>query len=118
MGLRLRAARPGRVRLVPSHWTPDAIAAFTAAVRQQLPAEAGRISHLRIDPEIEIDGPLDPDGALRRALREAGWQPAPPIQPNATRVIDLRPDEEALYGDLRKKTGKEPPFTAARLRWP
>ena len=88
---------------VAGHWTPDAIAAFTAAVRQQLPAEAGRISHLRIDPEIEIDGPLDPDGALRRALREAGWQPAPPIQPNATRVIDLRPDEEALYGDLRKK---------------
>ena len=26
--------------------------------------------------------------------------------------------EELMYGDLRKKTGKEPPFTAARLRWP
>jgi lipid II:glycine glycyltransferase (peptidoglycan interpeptide bridge formation enzyme) len=88
---------------VASDWTPEAIAAFTAAVRDRLPAEAGRISHLRIDPEIEADGPLDPDGALRRALREAGWRPAPPIQPNATRVIDLRPDEEALYGDLRKK---------------
>jgi lipid II:glycine glycyltransferase (peptidoglycan interpeptide bridge formation enzyme) len=88
---------------VASDWTPDAIGAFTAAVREGLPAVAGRISHLRIDPEIEADGTLDPDGALRRALREAGWQPAPPIQPNATRVIDLRPDEEALYGDLRKK---------------
>jgi len=88
---------------VASGWTPEAVAAFTAAVRERLPAEAGRISHLRIDPEIEADGPLDPDGALRRALREAGWRPAPPIQPNATRVIDLRPDEEALYGDLRKK---------------
>ncbi len=84
-------------------WTPEAIGALTAAVRDQLPAAAGRISHLRIDPEIEADGPLDPDGALRRALREAGWRPAPPIQPNATRVIDLRLDEEALYGDLRKK---------------
>jgi peptidoglycan pentaglycine glycine transferase (the first glycine) len=88
---------------VASDWTPDAINAFTAAVRERLPSEAGRISHLRIDPEIEADGPLDPDGALRRALRAAGWRPAPPIQPNATRVIDLHPDEESLYGDLRKK---------------
>ena len=88
---------------VASDWTPDAIAAFTEAVRERLPVEAGRISHLRIDPEIEADGPLDRAGSLRRALREAGWRPAPPIQPNATRVVDLRPDEEALYGDLRKK---------------
>ena len=26
--------------------------------------------------------------------------------------------EELMYGDLRKKTGKEQPFSAARLRWP
>ena len=26
--------------------------------------------------------------------------------------------EELMYGDLRKKTGKEPKFSAARLRWP
>jgi lipid II:glycine glycyltransferase (peptidoglycan interpeptide bridge formation enzyme) len=63
----------------------------------------GRVSHLRIDPEIERDGPLDPDGALRAGLRSAGWRPASPIQPNATRIIDLRADEEALWGDLRKK---------------
>jgi lipid II:glycine glycyltransferase (peptidoglycan interpeptide bridge formation enzyme) len=61
------------------------------------------VSHLRIDPEIEADGPLDPDGSLRRALRAAGWRPAAPIQPNATRIIDLRPDEDTLLGDLRKK---------------
>ncbi len=30
---------------------------------------AGRVSHVRIDPEIEENGPLDPDGALREALR-------------------------------------------------
>ena len=29
--------------------------------------------------------------------------PADPIQPNATRIIDLTPDEDALWGDLRKK---------------
>ena len=101
---RCRGASPTpRAGRSPRDWTPEAIGAFTAAVRDGLPAAAGRVSHLRIDPEIEADGPLDPDGALRRALRAAGWRPAPPIQPNATRIIDLRPDEEALWGDLRKK---------------
>jgi peptidoglycan pentaglycine glycine transferase (the first glycine) len=88
---------------VAAAWTPDAIDAFTTAVRERLPASAGRISHLRIDPEIEAGGPLDPDGALRRALRTAGWRPAAPIQPNATRIVDLHADEDALWGDLRKK---------------
>jgi lipid II:glycine glycyltransferase (peptidoglycan interpeptide bridge formation enzyme) len=36
-------------------------------------------------------------------LSAAGWRPAAPIQPPSTRVIDLAPDEEALWGDLRKK---------------
>ena len=84
-------------------WSPQEVAAFTDAVRAELPGMAGRVSHLRIDPEIEIDGPHDPDGATRRALQADGWRPAPPIQPSSTRVIDLRPDEEGLWGDLRKK---------------
>ena len=88
---------------VAHSWTPEAIEVFTERVRKDLPAAAGRVSHLRIDPEIEADGPLDPDGALRRSLRNAGWRPAAPIQPNSTRIIDLRPDEEAIQGDLRKK---------------
>jgi peptidoglycan pentaglycine glycine transferase (the first glycine) len=88
---------------VAVEWDSDTISAFTEAVRGGLPAAAGRISHLRIDPEIESDGPLDADGALRRDLRAAGWRPAAPIQPNATRIIDLRPDEETLWADLRKK---------------
>jgi peptidoglycan pentaglycine glycine transferase (the first glycine) len=61
------------------------------------------VSHLRIDPEIERDGPLDEDGSLRAALRHAGWRPAAPIQPGSTRVIDLAAEEDALWGDLRKK---------------
>lgn len=88
---------------VATTWDADAIGDLTAAVRERLPAAAGRISHLRIDPEIEADGALDPDGALRRALRASGWRPATAIQPSSTRVIDLRPDEAALWGDLRKK---------------
>lgn len=87
---------------VTAAWTPETISAFSEQVRN-LPPEVGRISHLRIDPEIEQDGPLDADGAVRRSLRAAGWRPATPIQPNATRIIDLSPDEAALWGDLRKK---------------
>jgi lipid II:glycine glycyltransferase (peptidoglycan interpeptide bridge formation enzyme) len=88
---------------VAATWSDDEIGAFTEAVRTDLPRAAGRVSHLRIDPEIERDGPRDEDGQLRRALREAGWRPAPPIQPASTRLIDLTPDEDALWGDLRKK---------------
>lgn len=88
---------------VAATWTADAVGEFTAALRDDLATAAGRVSHVRIDPEIEADGPLDPDGALRRALRQHGWRPAPPIQPASTRVIDLRPDEATLFGDLRKK---------------
>jgi lipid II:glycine glycyltransferase (peptidoglycan interpeptide bridge formation enzyme) len=84
-------------------WSPDAIGAFSAELHSGLPGSAGRVSHVRIDPEIERDGPNDPDGILRRALAGAGWRPAAPIQPSSTRLIDLRADEAALWGDLRKK---------------
>ena len=87
---------------VTHDWSPAAIDALTAALRSDL-GRGQRVSHLRVDPEVERDGPLDPDGRLRRALRDAGWRPAPKIQPETTRVIDLRADEEALWGDLRKK---------------
>jgi lipid II:glycine glycyltransferase (peptidoglycan interpeptide bridge formation enzyme) len=88
---------------VAASWSPDAIAAFSDAVRDRLTAQAGRVSHLRIDPEIERGGPLDENGELREALRAAGWRPAPPIQPSSSRIIDLRADEDALWSDLRKK---------------
>lgn len=88
---------------VAGPWSAEAVGAFTGLVRDALPREAGRVSHLRIDPEVEANGPLDPGGGTQAALRAAGWKPAPPIQPNATRVIDLRRDEAALWGDLRKK---------------
>jgi peptidoglycan pentaglycine glycine transferase (the first glycine) len=88
---------------VAAAWTAASIDAFTAALRRDLDAGRGRVSHVRIDPEIEAGGPHDEGGALRRALRDAGWRPATPIQPNSTRIIDLRADEEALQADLRKK---------------
>lgn len=88
---------------VAATWTEDRIGEFSAAVRTDLSARVCRVSHLRIDPEIEADGPLDDDGSLRRAMRKHGWRPAPPIQPASTRVIDLQPDEDTLFGDLKKK---------------
>jgi lipid II:glycine glycyltransferase (peptidoglycan interpeptide bridge formation enzyme) len=84
-------------------WDEESVRTFTHAVRRGLRTAAGRVSHLRIDPEVELDGPQDPDGALRRALAAAGWRQAQAIQPETTRVIDLAPDEAALWGDLRKK---------------
>jgi peptidoglycan pentaglycine glycine transferase (the first glycine) len=88
---------------VAERWDADAIERFTDDARRRLPRRLGRISHLRIDPEIERDGPMDEGGALRAALAAAGWRPAAPIQPESTRIIDLGVDEAALWGDLRKK---------------
>jgi peptidoglycan pentaglycine glycine transferase (the first glycine) len=87
---------------VASAWAPDTIETFSSALREQLNG-ADRVSHVRIDPEIEADGPHDRDGSLRQALRQAGWRAAAPIQPNATRIIDLHADEGALQADMRKK---------------
>jgi lipid II:glycine glycyltransferase (peptidoglycan interpeptide bridge formation enzyme) len=88
---------------VAAAWTADSLEAFTEHVRRDLPSRFGRVAMLRIDPEIEVDGPQDADGAVRRALSETGWHPATAVQPAATRIVDLRPDEDVLWGDLRKK---------------
>lgn len=87
---------------VAAAWTPDAIGAFTDEARRRA-GELGRVAAIRVDPEIERDGALDPDGALRRAFRQAGWRSSDPVQPEVTRIVDLRADEGSLWGDLRKK---------------
>jgi peptidoglycan pentaglycine glycine transferase (the first glycine) len=83
-------------------WSADGIGRLTAELRREL-ATGERVSHLRIDPEVEHGAGRDEGGAVIGALRAAGWRPAPPIQPASTRVIDLTADEDALWGDLRKK---------------
>jgi lipid II:glycine glycyltransferase (peptidoglycan interpeptide bridge formation enzyme) len=88
---------------VAAGWDAGTLQRFTEALRRRLRKRVGRVSHVRIDPEIERDGPLDPGGAVRDALRRAGWRPGTPIQPEATRIIDLAADEAALWSDLRKK---------------
>jgi peptidoglycan pentaglycine glycine transferase (the first glycine) len=69
---------------------------FSAAVRAA--GRSLRASHLRIDPEVE-----DPDGSVVRALRTAGWRPAPEIQPRMTRIIDLDRPEEEIWAEIHRK---------------
>ncbi len=91
---------------VLDRWDDDTIRRFTELARDGLRggrSGAGRVSHLRIDPEIERDAGPDEGGAVVGALRAAGWRPGTAIQPVSTRAIDLAADEAALWGDLRKK---------------
>jgi lipid II:glycine glycyltransferase (peptidoglycan interpeptide bridge formation enzyme) len=87
---------------VLDRWDEGSVARLTGRAREEL-RSAGRVSHLRIDPEIERGAGPDEGGAVAGALRAAGWRPAPPIQPVSTRIIDLTAPEDALWGDLRKK---------------
>ena len=87
-------------------WTAASLLAWGDALRAALGRErigVGGVAHVRIDPEIELDGPLDRDGSTRSLLQEHGWQPAPEVQPSVTRVVDLVADEHALWSDLRSK---------------
>lgn len=81
-------------------WSATALARFTEALRG---VEVGRISHVRIDPEVEAGGPDDVDGSAARALETLGWRSAPLIQTPSTRLVDLSTDETVLWGELRKK---------------
>jgi len=84
-------------------WNAATLEAFTGAVRRAVTCAPVRISHVRIEPEIELNGPMDTDGVFRHNLRRCGWRTATPIQPPRTRQVDLRPDEAVLWGNLRKK---------------
>ncbi|HEY6571027.1 MAG TPA: peptidoglycan bridge formation glycyltransferase FemA/FemB family protein [Candidatus Limnocylindrales bacterium] len=91
---------------VLDRWDPEAIARFTELARAGLRSGGegpGRVSHLRIDPEIERGAGPDAGGAVAAGLAAAGWEATTPVQPISTRVIDLGADEAALWGDLRKK---------------
>lgn len=85
---------------VADAWTSTALARFTDTLRG---ARLPRVSHVRIDPEIEAGGPLDPGGGLGAALDDLGWRAAPAIQPATTRLIDLTTGEPALWDGLRNK---------------
>ena len=90
---------------VATAWTPSARGAFTSArAPATCRARVGPRRHLRIDPEIEAGRAAR---RRRRAPRRARRPPAGDrprrSSPPPTRIIDLRADEDALWGDLRKK---------------
>ena len=84
-------------------WNPATLEAFTIGLRHAVASGPTRVSHVRIEPEIELNGPADVDGEFRHALRRSGWRPGTPIQPSRTRQVDLKPDEADLWGELHKK---------------
>ena len=89
---------------VAGAWDAATLGAFTDG-RPRRPAGDGR-SRVATSGSTPRSRPTDrstPTARCARRSRRAGWRPAPPIQPNATRIIDLRADEDALWGDLRKK---------------
>lgn len=88
---------------VLGRWDLTTLEAFTGALQTALASHPQPVSHVRIEPEIELDGPADLDGSLRHGLRHCGWRPGTPIQTTRTRRVDLAPGEDALWGDLRKK---------------
>jgi peptidoglycan pentaglycine glycine transferase (the first glycine) len=84
-------------------WNEATLESFSGGLREAVATSPARISHVRIEPEIELNGPADVDGEFRHALRHSGWRAATPIQPARTRQVDLVPDETVLWGNLRKK---------------
>lgn len=69
--------------------------AFTERIRRA--AKARRLGYVRIEPEAQASA------GLQAGLREQGWQPAPHIQPESTRIIDIgRPEDEVWAGIHRK----------------
>ncbi|MBI3751230.1 MAG: peptidoglycan bridge formation glycyltransferase FemA/FemB family protein [Chloroflexi bacterium] len=79
-------------------WTPASAERWTERLRAGTGLEG--VGLLRMDPELEA---TDEAGAVADRLRALGWRRAHDAQPRATRVIDLRTDEAALWSGVRKK---------------
>jgi lipid II:glycine glycyltransferase (peptidoglycan interpeptide bridge formation enzyme) len=60
-------------------------------------AREGRLAWVRAEPEME-DSP-----AARSALADLGWVPAPHVQPDRTRIIDIAQDEPAILAQMHRK---------------
>jgi len=84
------------------HWTASALEAWTARLRSRPPGLRD-VAVVRVDPEVEAGAALEGGSDFVAELVRLGWRQAPDAQPRRTRIIDLRPEEAALWSDLRKK---------------
>jgi lipid II:glycine glycyltransferase (peptidoglycan interpeptide bridge formation enzyme) len=71
------------------------VAALTHALREFGRRE--RLVEIVVDPEVEAGHPLIAH------LEASGWRPAPSIQTDRTRLVDLRRTEAEIWADLRSK---------------
>ena len=86
-------------------WTTQTLAAWTDRLRAA-GAPGGSLSGAalaRMDPVVEEGTPLAGGEAFEAALRALGWRRTHDVQPRRTRIVDLTPEEDALWSDLRKK---------------
>lgn len=60
-------------------------------------AREERLAWVRVEPEMEDSV------AAREALAELGWVPAPRVQPDRTRIIDIAQDEAAILAQMHRK---------------
>jgi peptidoglycan pentaglycine glycine transferase (the first glycine) len=72
-----------------------ALAAFT--YRMRLAARDARLAWVRAEPEVP-DSPT-----IRESLANLGWVPAPHVQPERTRIIDIARDEAAVLAQMHRK---------------
>jgi lipid II:glycine glycyltransferase (peptidoglycan interpeptide bridge formation enzyme) len=76
---------------IAARFDAASLAAFTLELRRA--ARRGRLTHVTVDP-----GRGDDAAAL---LAGEGWRRTDPVQHEGTRVIDLAPPEDELWGGLR-----------------
>jgi peptidoglycan pentaglycine glycine transferase (the first glycine) len=98
----MRRIRPGPFALgyiprgpVATRFDAASVAAFTEALRRF--ARDHRLTHVTADPGLEGEGPAV-------LLAASGWRPGASVQHQASQVIDLTPDAEALWSDVSKST--------------
>jgi len=75
--------------------TPSDVSAFTERLHKV--ARVKRLAYVRIEPEVEAGA------GVEEALRSAGWFPAPHVQPETTRIIDISVPEGEVWGGLHRK---------------
>ncbi|CAN5650059.1 peptidoglycan bridge formation glycyltransferase FemA/FemB family protein [soil metagenome] len=80
---------------VATRFDRESVTAFTGALRRF--ARERRLTHVTADTGLEGEGHAD-------LLRAAGWQPGDTVQHQTSQVIDLTPDETALWSDVYKST--------------